>query len=165
MKRKEFFSVCLETNGPKKAVLKEIFDHPPTLESLREAYNQAVKVIDDDVAAYTPSDDSSEDEIHDEGVERMRDELFRLDELISTIKPAGMVEAYDKGHHTIMVAGCRVGHIDIEKATYLSKETDVHVEQALALTQSVGVVVERRGPRKNDTDELFDHGEERRGGA
>jgi len=147
MKRKEFFSVNLETNGPKKAVLKEIFDHPPTLESLREAYRQAVVVIDTDVENYVKSDDSSEDEIHDEGVERMRDELFRLDELISTIKPAGMVEAYDKGHHTIMVAGCRVGHIDIEKATYLSKETDVHVEQALALTQSVGVVVERRGPR------------------
>jgi len=147
MKRKEFFSVCLETNGPKKAVLKEIFDHPPTLESLREAYRQAVVVIDTDVENYVKSDDSSEDEIHDEGVERMRDELFRLDELISTIKPAGMVEAYDKGHHTIMVAGCRVGHIDIEKATYLSKEEPIHVEQALALTQSVGVVVERRGPR------------------
>lgn len=144
MKRKEFFSVNLETNGPKKAVLKEIFDHPPTIESLREAHRQASLVIDQDVDSHVASDDSSEDEIWQEGIDRMRDELFRLDELISTIKPGGMVEAYDTGHHTIMVAGCRVGHIDIERATYLSQEP-IRVEQALPLTQSVGVTLVRNG--------------------
>lgn len=147
MIRKTFYSVNLESNGPKKAQLREIFDHPPTIDSLREAHKQASAVIDADVEAHVPSDDSSEDEIWQEGIDRMRDELFRLDELISTIKPGGMVEAYDKGHHTIMVAGCRVGHVDIEKATYLSKDVPCHVESALALTQSVGVTLDRRGPR------------------
>lgn len=121
MIRKMLYAVKVETNGPKKAVLKEVFDHPPTIDSLREAYKQASAVIDADVEAHV-SVEASADEIWQEGIDRMRDELFYLDELISTIKSGGIVEAFDKGYHMVFVAGVCVGHIDIEKYTYLCKE-------------------------------------------
>lgn len=146
MKRKDLYSVSLETNCSGGGVLKETFDHLPTVESLRASWKLACDVVDQAVADHTPSDDSAEDEIFDERINKWREELAALDELISAIKPGGMAEACDAGHHTIFVAGCRVGHIDIEKSTYLSQENDL-------VKQTVVATVEHRGARSQFTEQ------------
>lgn len=146
MIRKFLYMVTLETNGSRKAVLEDAFNHKPTVESLRAAHKERCDLLDketEEALAAPPSDDSSEDEIAQERRFQQKDHLANLAELISAITPAQLETAIEKGEYTLFLAGCRIGHLTIGTIQYFSEVSNV--ESPVALSQSVGVTVIRNG--------------------